>query len=123
MEEDWDLEAKARTEPAFNLQYSTPPQHRPKQSYLKYLKTVHGGEMAAKARSELNYLRSMKGIFTNGGSSFCARQFTRWRILQKTFLNTTITLTLCGEYLEIPVNYKGFGTFQGLLAFLSVLLL
>jgi len=57
MEEDWDLEAKARTEPAFNLQYSTPPQHRPKQSYLKYLKTVHGGEMAAKARSELNYLK------------------------------------------------------------------
>jgi len=41
MEENWDLEAKARPEPAFNLQYSTSPQHRPKQSYLKYLKTVH----------------------------------------------------------------------------------
>ena len=57
MAENWDLEAKARPEAEFNLQCTTSRQYTPKQSYLKYLKTVHGGEMAAKTRSQLNYLK------------------------------------------------------------------
>jgi len=52
MEEDWGAEAAARPEPTFSLTNLTPARKRPKQSYLKYLKTVHGRDMAAKARAE-----------------------------------------------------------------------
>jgi len=62
-EENWDLEVKARPEPAFNLPNSTPSQQKPKQSYLKFLKTLHGRETAAKARKELNYLKVTKTNF------------------------------------------------------------
>jgi len=54
--EDWEAEAKAHPEPTFNFPSSTPTlqqQQRPKQSFLRYLKTVHGRETAAKVRSQL----------------------------------------------------------------------
>jgi len=63
MEENWDAEAKTRPEPTFNVTNSIPPQNRPKQSYLKYLKTVHGREMAAKARTEFYNLKVNEGNF------------------------------------------------------------
>ena len=57
MEEDWGAEAEARPEPSFSLTNLTPSHKRLMQSYLKYFKTVHGREMAAKARTQFYYLK------------------------------------------------------------------
>ena len=57
MEEDWGAEAKANPEPTFNFPGSAPTpqqQRRPKQSFLRYVKVVHGRDMSAKVRSQLN---------------------------------------------------------------------
>jgi len=64
MEEDWGAEAAARPEPTFSLTNLTTSQNRPKQAYLKYLKTVHGREMAAKARTEFHCLKVSEANFT-----------------------------------------------------------
>jgi len=57
MEEDWGAEANINPEPTFNLPDSTPTlyqQRHPKQLFLKYVKVVHGREMAAKVRNQFN---------------------------------------------------------------------
>jgi len=64
MEEDWGAEAAARPEPTFSLKNLTPSQNRPKQAYLKYLKTVHGREKAAKAMTEFHCLKVTDANFT-----------------------------------------------------------
>ena len=64
MEEDWGAEAAAHPEPTFSLTNLTPSQNRPKQAYLKYLKTVHGREMAAKAMTEFHCLKVTEANFT-----------------------------------------------------------
>jgi len=63
MEENWGAEAATRLEPSFSLTNLTPNQNWPKQSYLKYLKTVHGREMAAKARTDFYYLKVNEANF------------------------------------------------------------
>jgi len=65
MEEDWGAEAAARPEPTFSLTNLTAAQKRPMQSYLKYLKTVHGRDMAAKARTEFYYAKITEANFTS----------------------------------------------------------
>ena len=58
MEEDWNSEANSQPEPPFTLT-RTPPhqQHGQKQFFLKYVKTIHGRETAARVRAELNALK------------------------------------------------------------------
>jgi len=58
MEEDWDSEANSQPEPPFTLAKTTPhQQHGQKQFFLKYVKTIHGRETAARVRAELNALK------------------------------------------------------------------
>ena len=58
MEEDWDTEANSQPEPPFTLAKTTPhQQHGQKQFFLKYVKTIHGREKAARVRAELNALK------------------------------------------------------------------
>jgi len=97
MAENWDLEAKARPEAEFNLQCTTSRQYTPKQSYLKYLKTVHGGEMAAKTRSQLNYLKVDERNFHQWWEESLSKAIHKMENPPKTFLNITIRLTLCGN--------------------------
>jgi len=57
MEQDWGAEANINPEPTFNFLGSTPTpyqQRRPKQLFLRYVKVVHGRDMSAKVRSQLN---------------------------------------------------------------------
>jgi len=70
MEEDWGAQATADPEPTFNFPGSTPipqQQQRPKLSYLRYVKVVHGRDMAAKVRSQLN------------AEKITERNFYQWR--------------------------------------------
>jgi len=56
--EDWDTEAKAQPEPTYTLPSSSPyQQHGQKQFFLRYAKTIHGRETAARVRAELNSLK------------------------------------------------------------------
>jgi len=52
--EDWDAEIKLRPEPVFTPQTTTPWLLKPKDSFLRYLKTVHGRDIARRVREQLN---------------------------------------------------------------------
>jgi len=52
--EDWDAECKLRPEPVFTLQTTTPRPLKPKDSFLRYVKTVHGRDTARRVREQLN---------------------------------------------------------------------
>jgi len=72
MEEDWGAEANINPEPTFNLPGSTPTpyqQRHPKQLFLKYVKVVHGREMAAKVRNQFTPKGSRRKISNNGGKN------------------------------------------------------
>jgi len=57
--EDWDAECKLRPEPAFTLQTTTSWPLKPKDSFLPYLKTVHGRRI----REQLNSQHITKANF------------------------------------------------------------
>jgi len=52
--EDWDAEIKLRPEPVFTLQTTTSQPVKPKDSFLRYVKTVHGCNTARGIREQLN---------------------------------------------------------------------
>ena len=52
--EDWDAEIKLRPEPVFTPQTTTTWLLKPKDSFLRYLKTVHGRDTARRVREQLN---------------------------------------------------------------------
>jgi len=52
--EDWDAEIKLRPEPVFTPHTTTTWLLKPKDSFLRYLKTVHGRDTARRVREQLN---------------------------------------------------------------------
>ena len=52
--EDWDAECKLQPEPVFALQTTTSWPLKPKDSFIRYLKTVHGRNTAHRIREQLN---------------------------------------------------------------------
>jgi len=53
-EEDWDAECQSQPEADFKLTTTTTATSQPKDSFLRYLKTVHGRSTAHRIREELN---------------------------------------------------------------------
>ena len=54
MSEDWDSECVNNPSPSFTLYQNNPDQsRRPKEHFLKYLRVVHGREVANRIRVEL----------------------------------------------------------------------
>ena len=56
--EDWDTECKLRPEPVFKLQMTTPRPLKPKDSFLRYVKTVYGRPCPRSHRYELDRRRA-----------------------------------------------------------------
>jgi len=52
--EDWDAEIKLRPEPVFTLQTTTSQPIKPKDLFLRYVKTAHDRNTARGIREELN---------------------------------------------------------------------
>ena len=51
--EDWDAECKSQPEPAFTLVTTTPWPLKPKDLFLRYVKTVHGRNTAHRVTEQL----------------------------------------------------------------------
>jgi len=51
--EDWDAEIKLRPEPVFTLQTTTSQPVKAKDSFIRYVKTVHGRNTARGIREQL----------------------------------------------------------------------
>ena len=52
--EEWDTECKSQPEPVFTLLTTTPWPLKPKDLFLRYVKTVHGRNTAHRVREQLN---------------------------------------------------------------------
>jgi len=64
MSEDWDSECASNPSPSFTLyQKNTDQLRRPKEHFLKYLRVVHGREVARRIRAEMDSLKITENNF------------------------------------------------------------